>query len=119
MYLQSQWLTLESIPLVGQQIFVRKNANLSTGWIAIDMTDDLHPEIKKMCEKATKILWLQVCWIDFLSTDISKPLAEQIWGIIEINATPGLRGHHFPFQGQPRNVAKAILDLAFQKGARK
>lgn len=114
-YIASQWLTLDYIIPKNKKIFLRKNANLSTWGISVDITDEIHPEIKKMAEKASKILWLQVCGIDYLSQDITKPLQQQTWGIIEVNHTPWLRGHHFPFVGKPRNVAKAILQLAFKK----
>lgn len=114
-YINNQWFTLESIPKKKKLILIRKNANLSTWWISMDITDKIHPEIKKMAEKASKILWLKVCWIDYLSDNISNPLAQQKWWIIEVNHTPWLRWHHFPTIGEPRNVAKAILQLAFKK----
>lgn len=114
-YIADQWLTLESIISKNKKIFLRKNANLSTWWISVDVTDDVHPEIKKMAEKASKILWLQVCGVDYLSQDITQALKKQTWWIIEVNHTPWLRWHHFPFIGKPRNVAKEILKLAFKK----
>jgi len=114
-YITHQWFTLGSIPKKNKMIFIRKNANLSTWWISMDITDKIHPEIKKMAEKASKILWLKICWIDYLSDDITKPLTKQKWWIIEVNHTPWLRWHHFPTIGKPRNVAKAILQLAFKK----
>lgn len=114
-YISTQWLSLQSIIPKNKKIFLRKNANLSTWWISIDITDQVHPTIKKMAEKASKILWLQVCGIDYLSQDITKPLHQQKWWIIEVNHTPWLRWHQFPTIGKPRNVAKAILQLAFKK----
>lgn len=114
-YLISQWFTLQSILPRNKKLFVRKNANLSTWGISVDITDNVHPTIKKMAEKASKILWLKVCWIDYLSKDITKPLKQQTWGIIEVNHTPWLRWHHYPAIGKPRNVAKEILKTAFKK----
>lgn len=113
--IKEQWLTLQSIIQKNKRLFLRKNANLSTWGISIDVTEKIHPEIKKMAEKASKVLNLQVCGIDYLSLDISKPLAQQKWGIIEVNHTPWLRWHHFPAVWKPRNVAKAILELVFKK----
>jgi len=114
-YISSQWFTLQSIIPKNKKLFLRKNANLSTWGISVDVTDNVHPEIKKMAEKASKVLDLKVCGIDYLSLDISKPLSQQKWWIIEVNHTPWLRWHHFPAIGKPRNVAKAILQLAFKK----
>ena len=113
--LRNQWYTLRSTPKKNKEIFLRKNANLSTWWMSIDMTDIVHPEIKNMAEHVAKILWLEICWIDYLSEDIRKPLKKQTWGIIEVNHTPWLRCPHAPAIGKPRNVAKAILQLAFKK----
>lgn len=115
LYLKEQNLSLGMIIPPNKKIFLRRNANLSTGGTSIDKTDDIHPSIKEMCEKVARELNLQVCGIDYLSEDISKPLSEQNGGIIEINMTPWIRGHHFPSIGKSRNVAKAILDLAFKK----
>lgn len=114
-FIMSQWLTLQSILTENEKIFVRKNANLSTWGISIDITDKVHPEIKKMAEKASKILWLTVCGVDYLSEDITQPLKHQRWGIIEVNHTPWLRGHHFPAVGKWRNIAKEILKIALKK----
>ena len=112
--LEKQDYTLESIPNKDCLVYIRKNANLSTGGISVDVTNDVHPEIRKICEKASKAVCLKVCWIDYLSENISKPLNKQTGGIIEINHTPGLRGHHFPAIGKPRNIAKRILKLALK-----
>ncbi|MFA6255695.1 MAG: hypothetical protein WC606_00800 [Candidatus Absconditabacterales bacterium] len=113
-FVTSQGFTLDSIIPKNKKLFVRKNANLSTGGVSIDITDQIHPEIKRMAEQASKILGLYVCGIDYLSKDITKPLKQQHGGIIEVNHTPGLRGHHFPAIGKPRNVAKEILKIAFK-----
>lgn len=110
-YIKKLWLFPESIPAEWVHIFLRGNANLSTGWKAIDLTDQIHPDTKAIAIRATKILNLQVAWVDILTTDISKPLSETGWVIIEVNATPGLRMHHFPSVGSPRNPAKAIINL--------
>jgi len=113
-YIKQQWYDLQDIPEKWKIVYIRKNANLSTGWISVDVTDLIHPEIIKMCEKASKAINLKVCWIDYISEDITKPLKEQKWWIIEINSIPGLRWHHFPAVWKPRNVAKKILELAYK-----
>jgi cyanophycin synthetase len=112
-YIKQQWYSLDDILEKDKKIKVRKNENLSTGWLAIDMTDKIHPEIKKEAIKIAKISWLWFCWVDFLCEDISLPLKEGKWAIIEINATPWIRMHHFPSQWQSRNVAKKLLETIF------
>lgn len=111
--IKKQWFTLNSILDKWLKVLIRKNANLSTGWLSIDVTDIVHPTVKESCEKSAKILTLWLAWIDFMSTDISKSIDETKWAIIEINHTPGLRMHHFPYEWISRNIAKEILLLSF------
>jgi cyanophycin synthetase len=37
-------------------------------------------------------------------------------GVIEINASPGLRMHHYPSAGMPRDVGQAVVDAMFPPG---
>jgi cyanophycin synthetase len=112
-YIKEQWYSMNSILEEKMKIKVRKNENLSTGWLAIDMTNKIHPEIKQEAIKIAKIAWLWFVWVDFLCEDISLSLKEGKWAIIEINATPWIRMHHFPSIWQSRNIAKKILEAIF------
>ena len=112
-YLSEQGFNLNSVPKENERIFLRKNANLSTGAIAVDCTDEISDENKEICERAAKALGLDICGIDICSKDISSSLNEE--GIIvEINAAPGIRMHHFPSEGKPRDVAGAIIDMIYR-----
>ena len=114
-YIQEQRLGMDSIPLKNKQIFVRKNANLSTGGMAQDVTDIIHPQVIKTAVKTANICRLQVAGIDILTSDISKSLDDTGWVIIEINATPGLRMHYYPSEWKSRNPVKAIINLLMRK----
>ena len=104
---------LESTLEKWKRINVRKNANLSTWGLAIDMTSKIHPSIKEQAEEISKICGLWFCWVDFFCKDISQSLEEGEWAIIEVNATPWIRMHHFPSQGEGVNVAKILVDSLF------
>lgn len=106
-------MSLEMIPLKGQKIYLRETANLSTGGTAIDVTEVVHEEIKLLCERAAKIIGLDICGIDLIMEDISRPLAGQTGGVIEVNAGPGIRMHHHPHQGEARDVGGAIIDFMY------
>lgn len=108
-------LKLQSILPKWEMIFVRKNANLSTGGWSIDVTDLVHQSVQKTCENAAKAIDMEVAAIDFMCSDISKDIWETKGAIIEINHTPGLRMHHFPSQWTSRDVAWAIVDRVIQK----
>jgi len=95
----------------GKICYLRETANLSTGGIAIDRTDEIHPETKWIAERASRIIGLDVAGIDVVTTDISQPMKETDSVIVEVNAAPGLRMHVAPSEGVPRNVAAPILDM--------
>ncbi len=43
-----------------------------------------------MAERISKIIDLDICGIDIMTTDISKPLSETDGAVLEVNDTPGL-----------------------------
>lgn len=115
-YLQGQGKSLESVPVAGESIQLASVANLSQGGQAIDVTNTLHPNIAAMAVAAAKIAGLGVAGVDIMCTDITKHPDESKPRIIELNESPGIRMHHFPSKGVPRNVASAILDQALTHG---
>ncbi|UOF91806.1 cyanophycin synthetase [Fodinisporobacter ferrooxydans] len=115
-YLTKHGRRLQDIPKAGEIVYLRESANLSTGGIAIDVTDEIHPEIRKMAERAARVIGLDVCGIDLVAEDITKSIDCQSIAIIEVNAAPGIRMHHFPSIGEKRDVAGAVVDALFPKG---
>lgn len=105
--------TLDTILPPNQVCYLRATANLSTGGIAIDRTDEIHPDTLWMAERVSRIIGLDVAGIDVITTDITKTLAEADGTIVEVNAAPGLRMHVAPSQGVGRNVAAPILQMLF------
>lgn len=108
-------ISLDQIPANHEIVYLRETANLSTGGEAKDVTDIVHPEIKFICERAAKIVGLDVCGLDLILQDITKPLSLQRGGVIEVNAGPGIRMHHYPSVGKSRDVGGAILDFMFKE----
>lgn len=113
-FLEKQGYSLDFIPEVGQVVQVVGNANLSTGGQAIDVTDEVHPSIADIAVQAAKAVGLDVAGIDLISQDISAPFHPGTMAIIEVNAAPGIRMHHFPGKGKKRDVGKAIVDYLFK-----
>ena len=116
-YLKKRNLTLEYTPNDGEIVYLRENDNLSTGGVAIDVTDEIHEQNRKLIALAARIIGLDVAGVDISAVDISRPLTETGGAIIEINAAPGIRMHHYPYRGSSRNVAKAIVDMLFPEGS--
>ncbi|OUS01330.1 cyanophycin synthetase [Flavobacteriales bacterium 33_180_T64] len=108
---------LDSVITKGKQLILKDTANLSTGGTAEDITDIVHPANVSMAERISKIIDLDICGIDIMTTDISKPLSETGGAVLEVNAGPGFRMHLAPTTGLPRNVAAPVIDKLFpQKG---
>ncbi|MGI8934077.1 MAG: cyanophycin synthetase, partial [Phormidesmis sp.] len=114
--LSNQGYSLESVLEAGKICYLRETANLSTGGIAIDRTDEIHPDTVWMAERASRLIDLDVVGIDAVTTDISQPLQAVDGVIVEVNAAPGLRMHVAPSEGVARNVAGPILDMLFPPG---
>lgn len=110
--LRKQGLDLQAVPSVGTKVFLRLNANLSSGGTATDVTAQVHPQIANLCERAARVVGLDVCGIDLIHDDISAPVSARTQ-IIEVNAGPGLRMHLSPSEGEPRPVAEPILDMLY------
>ncbi|MEM1253328.1 MAG: cyanophycin synthetase [Cyanobacteria bacterium P01_H01_bin.21] len=114
--LTRQGFTLETVLEPDQIAYLRATANLSTGGIAIDRTDDIHPDTVWLAERVSRIIDLDIAGIDVITTDITKPLREADGVIVEVNAAPGLRMHLAPSKGVARNVAAPILQMLFPPG---
>lgn len=115
--LEEKGYTEDTLPADGEEVYLRKTANISTGGTAVDVTDTIHPDNKLMAERAISAIGLDVGAVDFLTTDITKSYRETGGGICEINAGPGLRMHIAPSEGTPRDVGGAIMDMLFPPGA--
>lgn len=106
--LKRQELEADSVPAAGRVIVVQRNGN-----VAVDCTDDVHPEVAYIAQLAAKVVGLDIAGIDMVAQDISKPLHTQGGAIVEVNAGPGLLMHLKPAVGAPRPVGQAIVEHLF------
>lgn len=117
MVLNRQRKTLQSVPRKGEKVFLRETSNLSTGGIAIDVTDEVHPKTRDMAIRAAQVIGLDVAGVDIIVDDIRNPLNFDNGAIIEVNAAPGIRMHYYPVKGEPRDAAGAIIDYLYPADA--
>lgn len=102
-------ISLSDVIEKGRVVKLRENANLSSGGTASDVTDMVHPEVVALCERAARIVGLDICGIDLIHKDITLPVSAGA-KIIEVNAGPGIRMHIAPSEGKGRPVAEMILE---------
>ncbi len=110
-------ITLATVPGKGERVLLKPTANLSTGGTSTDVTDEVHPANIFMFERIAKIIGLDICGIDIMTTDLRTPVTENGGAILEVNAAPGFRMHIEPAEGLPRNVAEPVVDMLFPKGS--
>lgn len=109
--------TLDTVLAKGELLKLKDTANLSTGGTAEDVTDIVHPYNIFMAERIAKIVDLDICGIDIMTTDIGQPLPDTGGAVLEVNAGPGFRMHLAPTDGLPRNVAGHVIDMLYPPGA--
>ncbi|GAA3342706.1 cyanophycin synthetase [Amorphoplanes nipponensis] len=121
--LERQGCTPETVPAAGRQVWLRDNANLSTGGTGSDVTDRVHPDVARLCVRVAALVGLDIAGIDLRLADIAAPLpptgeqAGPAAGVIEVNAVPGLRMHLAPVRGRARDVGDAIVRAMFPGGS--
>jgi cyanophycin synthetase len=114
--LKKQGFDADSVPPAGTLVFLRNNANLSTGGTATDVTDEVHPEMAARAVSAARMIGLDICGVDVVAESVLYPLEEQHGGVVEVNAAPGLRMHLNPSFGKGRAVGEAIIANMYADG---
>ncbi|NLS10124.1 ATP-grasp domain-containing protein [Nesterenkonia sp. MY13] len=109
--LGSQGLSLDSVPARGQKVWLRSNSNVSSGGEAHDATDDMTPGEIAMAENVARAIpGLRVAGLDMLlprDGNGSEP------HVLEVNSSPLITGHHYPWAGPSRDVAAMLVEAMF------
>ena len=112
--LKKQGLRFNSIIKKGRRLFVRQNANISTGGIGKDATNEAPSIVKQTAIAAAKAIGMEITGVDILYDELSKKAY-----VIELNDQPGIDIHHFPVVGKSQNVAKDVIDYIIGKSTKK
>ena len=110
--LRSQKLTPASVLQRGESAEVQRTGNM-----AIDVTQQVHPDVAEQMALAARVVGLDIAGIDLVTPDIGQPLAAQGGAIVEVNAGPGLLMHLKPAVGRAQPVGEAIVEHLFPAGA--
>ncbi len=112
-FLGLQDLSVDSVPAEGERIFLRRVANISAGGVSINVTDKVHPDNIQLVEGIAKYLEITCLGIDVLAEDITKSWRDGGFGIVEINAGPGVFMHLAPAIGEPVDVPGLVMRAHF------
>ena len=111
-------LNLESVLPEGSILKLKDTANLSSGGTAIDVTDQVNPQNRFIAERIARLIGLDICGIDVVARDISRPLSGGNGAVLEVNAAPGFRMHTHPSEGKSRDVGSAVVDMLYPEGVK-
>lgn len=104
-----------SVPEDGAQVMLRTNSNVHSGGDGIDATDELTAAERDLAERAIRsIPGLKLAGLDLLlprHADGSPASGDPV--VLEVNASPMMIGHHYPWSGSPRDVTGMLLDAMF------
>lgn len=89
-------------------------SNLSRCGESTDFTDTASSEIKDIAVRAARACFLDFAGIDIMTTSIENGNRTNSF-ILEINASPGIRMHQSPTNGQQRDIAATIFDYLEQQ----
>ncbi|MEM9028851.1 MAG: N-acetylglutaminylglutamine synthetase [Pseudomonadota bacterium] len=95
--------TLADVLPAGEEISVRRTANLHTGGTIHDVTGETHPELIAAAIRAARAIEIPVTGIDLM---VKSPHAPE-YVFIEANERPGLANH------EPQPTAERFVDLLF------
>lgn len=96
-------LEMESVLPAGQELKVRRTANLHTGGTIHDVTDVVHPLLVEAGVKVARAIDIPVVGVDFMTRSPMEP----DYTFIEANERPGLANH------EPQPTAERFIDLLF------
>ncbi len=114
-YLALQHKSLNDIPAAGESFTLRRVANISAGGVSYNVTDKIHPDNIRLVEDIASYLTIRNLGVDVLAADISKSWRDGDFGIIEINAGPGVFMHLAPAYGGSIDVPEKIIMSHFGK----
>jgi cyanophycin synthetase len=114
--LAAKGLTRSSVIKTGEILFLKQTANLSTGGTATDVTDIVHPDNLFLAERIARLMNLDICGIDVVADDITRPIGGDNGAVIEVNAGPGFRMHLFPSRGMGRDVGTPVINMLYPAG---
>lgn len=109
--LSKQNLIVDSIPKKNQIVFLRSNANQSSGGTIEVVTDKIHPDNVELAIEIAKIMKIDIIGIDVIIDNISNSYKDGKLRILEVNHTPAIE--HWAFgNGQ---YEKNLLEILAPK----
>lgn len=115
-FLATQGLSKASIPAEGERVFISNISNLQRGGDSIDATGTLSEvQQERVQEVISALPGMKLGGIDLMFNVEGQPSQTVV---LEVNTSPQLSIHHFPWEGEARNVAANVVDTFFPETAK-
>ena len=108
--LKKKGINFGYIPKINERVFLRQNANISTGGIGMDATQEAPEIVRSTAIQAAKATGMKITGVDIIYNKLTKQAY-----VLELNDAPGIDIHHFPVIGQPQNVAQDIISYIIEE----
>lgn len=113
--LEASGRTMESVPATGEEVVLRSISNLAAGGDSIDVTDQLHPDLRQVAQNAVAAIpGVEYAGVDIIASSIKGPASAGNHVVSEVEFSPAPITN-FPVQGAPRDMAGAVLDFYLKR----
>ena len=109
-FLKQQSMDFDTVPSLGEVVYLRENSNISTGGDSIDFTDSIPDSYKQIAVRAAKALNVVITGLDMIIPDVSAEATADNYAIIELNFNPAIHIHCHPFRGKNRRLNEKLMD---------
>ncbi|GAB3194146.1 ATP-binding protein [Nesterenkonia suensis] len=111
--LTASGMTLQDVPAEGARVTLRRVSNLASGGDSIDVTDTIHPGFAEIAQQAVEAIpGVECLGVDLIATSITEPPTAESHVVTEVETAP-MPMTEFPVEGQPRDMAGAVLEHHF------
>lgn len=105
-----------SVPAKDVIVYLRRNANLSAGGMAYDVTGNVHPGYRMIVERAARAIGLEFAVVDILTTDIAKSMLESNGKINGVSPCLGDLLYLWNGLDKTGHVQQTIMSMLFPSG---
>lgn len=99
------------VPAPGERVFLSNVSNLQRGGDSVDITETIPDSYVGFAKNVVQAMpGMRLAGVDIILTQEGKEFSPVV---LEINTSPQLSIHHFPWEGNGQDVASKVLDAMF------
>ena len=113
--LDQQGYSPDTVLPAGEQAFLRRNSNISTGGDSIDMTEQMDESYMQLAASMATAMGAWACGVDLIIPDRHQPaqVSPPNCTCIELNFNPAMYLHTYCYEGPGQILTRKILTALF------